>query len=71
MTVVRTKKGKRLYVKDTQTGSDVSTLGDMLRECMLIDTLEDAGRAVAAWEDLGWRRPPWGRLRTSALSEVS
>ena len=29
---------------------------------MSVDTLEDAEKAIAAIEELGWRRPPWGEF---------
>ncbi len=58
----RVKGDERLFEKMGQRGNDPSIIGDYLGGRMSIDTLEDAEKAIAAIEELGWQRPPWGEV---------
>ena len=58
----RVKADERLFSKMGQRGNDPSIIGDYLGGRMSIDTLEDAEKAIAAIEELGWQRPPWGEF---------
>ena len=58
----RVKADERLFSKMGQRGNDPSIIGDYLGGRMSIDTLKDAEKAIAAIEELGWQRPPWGEF---------
>ena len=53
----RVKADERLFQKTKERGNDPSIIGDYLGGRMSVDTLEDAEKAIAAIEELGWRRP--------------
>ena len=58
----RVKADERLFEKMGQRGNDPSIIADYLGGRMSIDTLENAEKAIAAIEALGWQRPPWGEF---------